>query len=483
MCFPIAISVLAGSLIGRGVVPLFVGAPMAMATLAVGFAIIGKVVQTPLKQMVEKINFLSKGDLNFTFDKKFLKGKHELAEVSRKIVQLGEAQKKTAEFADNVGSGNLNVEYTLLGENDSLGKSMLGMRSNLQKAEMEMEQRRIEDQRRNWATEGLAKFAEILRLDNDNFEILLQNVISQLVKYLDVNQGGIFVLNQDERVLEMKACYAFDRNKFIEKQIHPGEGLVGTCYLEGKPIYMTEIPDNYIAITSGLGKANPRAVLICPLKVSGETYGVVELASFSEFEPYQREFVEKISESIASTIGSVNVNIRTNNLLTQTKLQAEEMTNQEEELRQNMEEMQATQEEMRRRETELQEIVAEMGKSQLVAENNKYEIRQFHDAVIGTYNIVEFSVDAYIVDINNNVLALFGSTERSDFIGKHITTFISQEEYAAVWGSAEQGKIFETVQQVEAKGKTNNLRQRYVPIRNKNGELLRVFSMILLENS
>ena len=483
LCLPIGLSVLIGSLIGRGVLPVYVGIPVGLASIAVGFTVIGRIIQKPLKEMVTKINFLSKGDLNFTLDKKFLKGKHELAEVSRKIVQLSEALKKVASFADQVGNGNLSVEYSLLGENDTIGKAMLGMRDNLQKAETEMEQRRSEEEQRNWATQGLAKFAEILRRDNDNLETLSQNIISHLVKYLGANQGGIFVLNDDDSILEMKACYAFDRNKFVDKQVQFGEGLVGTCYLEGAPIYMTDIPDSYIAITSGLGEAKPSAILICPLKVNDQIYGVIELASFQEFEAYQREFVEKVSESIASTVGSVKVNIRTNKLLEQTKLQSEEMANQEEELRQNMEEMQATQEEMRRREAELQETVEKIGKSQLAAEDNKYEMRQFHDAIIGTYNIVEFSTDAYIVDINNNVLGLFGSTDRSDFVGKHITTFISQEEYATVWRSAEQGKIFETVQQVKAKGKTNNLRQRYVPIRNKNGELLRVFSLILVENS
>ena len=96
---------------------------------------------------------------------------------------------------------------------------------------------------------------------------------------------------EENRVLEMKACYAFDRKKFTEKQVCPGEGLVGTCYPKGEPIYMTEIPDEYITITSGLGDANPRALLICPLKVNDEIFGVIELASFQPLEAYQLDSV------------------------------------------------------------------------------------------------------------------------------------------------------------------------------------------------
>jgi len=303
--------------------------------------------------------------LNVSFDEKSLKGNNELSLMMRKVSGLAKSFRKVAAFANHVGRGELNAEYELLGENDDLGKAMLDMRANLKDAEAEMEKSRREDERRNWATQGLAKFAEILRHDNDNMESLAYNIVSNMVKYLDANQGGIFVLSESEnggeKFLEMMACYAFDRKKFVDKQIRIGEGLVGTCYLEGEPIYITDVPDEYIAITSGLGDANPNAILISPLKVNDQIYGVMELASFREFEPYQLEFVQKVSESIASTIGSVKVNIRTGKLLEQSKIQAEEMANQEEELRQNMEEMQATQEEMRRREAELSKAVSENG--------------------------------------------------------------------------------------------------------------------------
>jgi len=462
LAFPILATSFLGLLVGiMGLQHVAWASPVSIALLLSGFAVVARMVQLPLSEMSKKVTFLSKGDLSYTFDKKYLKGSTETAVVMRQLTELIASFKNLATFAHRVGKGDLDADYTLLGENDTLGNAMLEMRKSLKKAKIEQVARAKEEEQRNWATAGLAKFAEILRKDNDNIEALSYNVISNMVKYLGVNQGGIFVWNEDNSRLEMKACYAFNRKKFVKKQIHPGEGLVGTCYLESEPIYMTDVPDSYITITSGLGEANPKAVYICPLKVNDKIFGVIELASFQIFEPYQLDFVKKVSESIAATISTVNVNIRTSRLLEQSKLQAEEMASQDKELRQNMEEMIAV---------------------QSTAEEKEHEMQQFHKAIFGTFCVLEFSTNACIVDINDNVLKLFGSTDRSDFVGKHITNFITQDEYEAVWNSVQQGKMHETVQQVEANGKINYLHQRYVPICNKKGELLRVIDLIILEN-
>jgi hypothetical protein len=268
------------------------------------------------------------------------------------------------EFAQKIDNGDFEVQYKLLSEDDILGNALIEMQQNMKKAATERLIQAKEEEKRNWGTAGLAKFAEILRTDNSNMETLSYNIISNMVKYLDINQGGMFILNDAEndadKVLELKACYAYNRNKYTKKQIRPGEGLVGACFLEGEQIYLTKVPEKYIKITSGLGDANPRSILISPLKINSEIYGVVELASFSEFEPYRIEFVKKLCESIAATLSTVRVNIRTEKLLVQTKVQAEEMANQEEILRQTMEEMQASQEEVLQRENSLKKELEEL---------------------------------------------------------------------------------------------------------------------------
>ena len=269
------------------------------------------------------------------------------------IIQSGNNLSKNlthaSQFAQAIGDGNFSFDFQPIGEQDALGNALIQMRDKL--AEVAQT-----DKKRNWATQGLAEIGGILRKSTEVIDDLYIQVLSYVVKYIEANQGGLFILQnyeETEPYLELVASYAYNKQKFLERNVAIGEGLLGQAYLEKEPILLTEIPQDYINITSGLGDTNPNCILIVPLKVNEQVVGMLELASFQVYDEYQVEFVVKLAESIASAITNIKVNVRTNRLLQAAKQREEELRAQEEEMRQNMEELQATQEEMSRVQKEL----------------------------------------------------------------------------------------------------------------------------------
>ena len=278
-------------------------------------------------------------------------------------------------FADNISQGNLQVEYNAT-ESDRLGQSLLNMRNSLTESAKREEQERF-------ATSGLARIGEILRQHADSLETLCDRVIEEVVKYMKANQGEIFMAEDrgtEKEHLKLMACRAWDRRKFHQKTIALGEGLVGQAALEKQTIFLTKVPNNYITISSGLGEANPGCILIVPLKSEDEVVGAIELASFKKFLDFEIAFLEKVGESIASTMITTQNNQRNKELLEKSNLLAEQMHAQEEEIRQNMEEMQATQEEMARKEKEISRVLQQSQQNEELLKEKIEEINRIEEA-------------------------------------------------------------------------------------------------------
>ncbi|MBC7921350.1 MAG: GAF domain-containing protein [Ferruginibacter sp.] len=340
---------------------------LGLAVILVGIAaalLITRSITKPIGYIKNIIQQLGKGELPQDSQNHF--NGDEMGEMAEAVEKLVVGLRSTSQFAEGIGQGSYQAEFTPLSENDVLGNALIEMRNNLQKVAED-------DKKRNWATEGMAIFGEILRKHNADITRLSDEIISNLVRYTKANQGGLFIVNDEneqEPYLYLAACYAWDKKKYLEQKVYLGDGLTGQAWQEKETTYLTEVPDQYIYITSGLGEANPRSILIVPLKVNEQVYGVVEIASFNEFSPHEQEFVARIAESIASTISTVKINQRTQGLLDESTQMTEQMRAQEEEMRQNMEELQATQEEMQRSQRDTQDREAVFYRIQCILETD-----------------------------------------------------------------------------------------------------------------
>ncbi len=445
---------------------LIIGILLGLLALGILFTVIWQIaryITSPVVKTTDVLNTLSAGDLNNVKPLEIRKEEDELAQMAKATNTLIEGLKNTVSFARDIGQGKLDLEFNLLSNKDMLGKALLSMRDSLIKANKEEIKRKEEDKKRRWATEGYAKFNEILRYDNDDLQTLSYKIIKNLVEYLDSVQGGIFVINdedENDKFLELTACYAYDRQKFLEKKIMIGEGLLGTCFLEGETTYITEIPESYVKITSGLGEEKPSSLILVPLKLNEEIYGVIELASLNKFEQYQIEFLEKICESIASTISSLKINIRTAALLRKSQKQAEELKAQEEEMRQNMEELAATQEEMARKTSEMKSIL---------------------DALDASSFIIEYDLNGYIQKISDSFLNFVGM-EKEEVIGTHhsdkiVFTREQKKEYDHFLQDLRNGKIRKQETELNIKRKTIHVAETYAPMFDQNGKPYKIFKI------
>jgi len=340
------------------------------------------------------------------------------------------------DFVKQIESGNFDAHYgrnEAEEVNDLLGASLESMRDKLKSFA-------VEEKQRNWVTEGIARFVDILR-SGQEITNLADEIISNLVHYLEANQGALFMVNDDDRndvFLEMIGCYAYNRKKFLHQRVNPGQGMTGQVFLEKSTLYMTQLPENYVRITSGLGEALPRNLLIVPLKVNEEVLGIVELASFKTIKPYQIHFVETIAESIASTILTVRNMSRTQKLLEETQVQSEQMRAVEEEMRQNMEELEATQEEMRRAQHQTEAALRE------ISEKEAYMQTMLNASVDG---ILTVDTDLKIVLANKIVRETFRKQGFDLVAGFHVSKLSppgEEEAFMLPYRKALNGEVFET---------------------------------------
>jgi PAS domain S-box-containing protein len=250
--------------------------------------------------------------------------------------------------------------------------------------------------------------------------------MAYIIKYIGANQGGLYLVeNNDSQVnIRLTACYAYERKKFIEQTILPGQGLLGQTFLEKEYIYLTQIPQNYISITSGLGEARPSCLLIMPLMINNTVEGLFEIASFKELAQHQISFIQKLSETIASFIQNNRINEQTKKLLAISQQQAEEMRAQEEEMRQNMEELEATQEEARRVSSEIQAQTSIINNIALVTKTDlQGNITYVNDEFLKWSKYTENEVK--------------GRNHRFLKSGEH-----SDELFKDIWETISSGKIF-----------------------------------------
>ncbi len=379
----------------------------------------------------------------------------EFAGTLKYIGQIGKELEQLNKLASSIGEGRFDLQIPIFNNEGEIGSTLAKMQSGLLSVAEQ-------DEIRNWQNEGLALFAEILR-DIENPQRLYDAITKNIVKYLKGNYGGVYIANTaDNEVphLELKSAYAYDKKKYIQQKIYLGQGLVGQCWQEGETIFLLKIPKDYIHIASGLGEENPRSILIVPIKVGRETYGVIEVASLKVFSDSQRAFLENIAEDIASTISSIKSNEKTRLLLAESQSITEQMTAQEMEMKQSMARLEEAREELERRNADMAALVSAIDKATIVAELDR---------------------QGYFIKVNERFLEASGY-QMNDVIGQHRSFYAPKDsdpaEFNLLWAQLAQGMYVEkNIRRLRKNGSEFWMRASFFPVMDAQGSLIKVTSI------
>jgi len=338
---------------------LLSGIIIMLFSIVIGFAF-SRFLINPLLVLKDTINLLAKGILP---DKLRQSTADEIGEMTLQLNELVGTLKKTADFARQIGEGDYQANFKPVSDKDTLGIALLTMRDSIQ-------QSASRDDERNWIVTGLAEIGDILGGVSGITE-LGEQVIAYISNKINAVQGAFYTVNDDDPgdvFLEMNASYAYNKKKYLSAKFKFAEGLVGQSAIEQATILRTEIPEDYVTITSGLlGDRKPKSILLTPLITddgNGEkVYGVLEFAGFEKFNQREVNFVKEVSDLIARSVFNIKVRETTERHLKDEMRMRSELMEKTRALQQSAEIMEATTEELKKNKGELEKQVDEVQKA------------------------------------------------------------------------------------------------------------------------
>ncbi|MBW3636850.1 MAG: HAMP domain-containing protein, partial [Armatimonadetes bacterium] len=213
---------------------------------------------------------------------------------------------------------------------------------------------------------NLARFSRMMQ-GQKSLESVARLIMSEVTPLVSGHHGAFFINDAplaSQAILKMISSYAYQERKNLANQFRVGEGLVGQCALEKKSILLTNVPPDYIHISSGLGEAAPLNIIVLPVLFEGEIMAVIELASFQPFSEIHRTFLDQLTESIGVVLNMIQANVRTEELLEQSQSLTQELQSQSQELQSQQNQLKSTNSELESQARELEE------KATLLADQN-----------------------------------------------------------------------------------------------------------------
>jgi signal transduction histidine kinase/CheY-like chemotaxis protein len=270
----------------------------------------------------------------------------ELKPIVNSLNSINESFREVTENANIVSSGDFSVDFNPRSEKDILGNSLKKMTGSLRDAT-------AANDKYIWLTTGKNLLNDKL-IGDYGLEELSNSIISFLCDYLKANIGTIYLMNEEDKMLELYGQFAFNAPRDLKLKFGMNESLIGQAAYEQKQLSLNNIGEDQMRITSSVLNAKPKHLLITPFLLSNKTVGVIEMGRLTDFTETEKEFINSAMESIAVSINSALSRKKISELLEETQAQGEELQTQQEELKQMNEELEEQAQNLKQQQEELQ---------------------------------------------------------------------------------------------------------------------------------
>src|SRR3989440_7870772 len=257
--------------------------------------------------------------------------------VNQLAANLTTQVRAIAEVATAVTKGDLTRSITVAASGE-----VAALKDTINEMIRNLKDQTLKNSEQDWLKTNLAKFSRMLQGQRE-LTTVGRLILSELASVVSAQHAVFYILDtpaDQPAHLRLLASYAHKGQGEVGKRFELGEGLVGQCALEKQKILLTNVPPNYLRISSGLGEASPSSIVVLPVIFEGQVRGVLELASFDRFNPTHQALLDQLTESIGIVINTIEANMRTEGLLKQSQSLAQQLQSRQVELQRTNEELQ-----------------------------------------------------------------------------------------------------------------------------------------------
>ncbi len=216
-----------------------------------------------------------------------------------------------ADVATAVTKGDLTRSITVEAQGE-----VFQLKDNINQMIENLRNTTITNKEQDWLKTNLAKFTGMMQ-GQRSIESLSTMIMNELTPVISGQYGVFYVLeNEGEHsYLKLISSYAYTKRKHVSNRFALGEGLVGQAALEKKPILVTDVPDDYVHVVSGLGEASPKNIGVFPVIFEGQLKAIVEMGSFQPFSQTHLSFLDQLMQSVGVVFNMIGASMRTEELL------------------------------------------------------------------------------------------------------------------------------------------------------------------------